>query len=205
MSIERPESVKIYMSGDQYNSIPEGIGKIVSKASSLHFLAAQIVSYYYSGNDDSPYRHSFIHDILTNEHTSLSFITNSLKRVLLNLEFNKNFVENIENKMLRIGRLRNKFAHEVFLFNQNQHWLPDRKSIPWHGEGLKFEDEFKNFETLYEEVNKNLVEVIENKKIKMIDHIPDGYKPPTKEFSLRNKPQQYTDRDGSVNLWNDPY
>src|SRR3989344_8441969 len=105
------------MTEDQYNSIPEGMGKIVSKTSSLHFLAAQIISYYYSGNDDNPYRHSFIHDVLTNEYTNLAFITNSLKRVLLNLEFDKKYVEDIESKMLRISKLRNKFAHEVFLFN----------------------------------------------------------------------------------------
>lgn len=171
------------MSEEQYGSIHEGIGKIVFKTSSVHFLAAQIISYYYLGNDNNSYRLSFIHDVLTNESTNLSFIANSLKRVLVNLGFDKKYVEeDIESKMLRIGNLRNKFAHEVILFNQG-HWLSDRKSIPWHGEGLKFEDEFKKFEILYDEINIELSKIIKDKNITMIDHIWDGYKPPTEGFN----------------------
>lgn len=179
------------MSEEQYDSIYEGTGKIVSKTSNVHFLAAQIISYYYLGNDNNPHRLSFVHDVLTNECTNISFITNALKRVLLNLGFDKKYIEkDIEGRMLKIGNLRNKFAHEVLLFNRG-HWLPDRKSIPWHGEGLKFEDEFKKFEILYDEINDELNKIINNKQIKMIDHIPNNYKPPAETFtSSQNKPQE---------------
>jgi len=171
------------MIGKQYTSIYEGIGRIIFKTSSVHFLAAQIISFYYLGNNKNSHRISFVHDILTNESTNLSFIARSLKRVLMNLEFSKKYAEkDIEEKILRIGNLRNMFAHEVLLFNQG-HWFPDRKSIPWHGEGLKFENEFKNFEILYDEVSDELSKIIKDKNIKIVDRIPNGYKPPTEEFN----------------------
>ena len=170
------------MSKEQYSSIYEGIGKIIFKTSSVHFLAAQIISYYYSGNNDNRYRISLIHDILTNEHTSLAFIANSLKRVLLNLGFDKKPIEKIKSQVLQISNLRNRFAHEVLLYNNDTHYFSDRNHIPWRGEGLKFEDEFKNFENLYNEITNNLNKIIKNKNIKIIDQIPNGYEPPKQAF-----------------------
>ncbi len=156
------------------------ISQIINKTAGIHFLTAQIISYYYLGND-SFYRLSLIHDILTNEQTSLSFITNSLKNVLLNLKFPPQYVKEIKVKMLTLGNLRNKFAHEVLLFNQNIHWLPDRSKVPYKGEGLNTETEFLKFNTLYNDIFTELNKIIKDKNIKMIDKIPDKYEPPTQE------------------------
>lgn len=82
--------------------------------------------------------------------------------------------------MQRLGNLRNKFAHEMLLYNQNTHWFPDRKSIPWKGEGLNFDNEFKNFDILYNEIKTELNKIIRKKQVKIIiDHIPNNYNPPT--------------------------
>lgn len=167
---------------EEQSSIHEDIGKIVLEASILHVLAAQIISWYYQGNNDNYRRVSFIHDVLTNERANLSFITESLKRVLINLKFDKKYVEEkVEKKMRQIGNLRNEFAHEVPLYNE-VHYLRNKKSFPFHGEGEKFKEKLNTFKSLYKEITDEFKIIINKKSIVVVDYIPNNYKPPTQEF-----------------------
>jgi hypothetical protein len=167
---------------NKLESVHKKIGEVALNTSFVHLLAAQIISRYYQGNSYDFRRISFIHDVLINNSASFSFITESLKRVLINMGLGKKYVENIEEKMRKIGNLRNNFAHEIPLVNQIL-YLRDKKKIPYCGEGKDYDVEFANFKELYNQVCLELKKIIYKSNTKEIKDFPDGYKPPKENFN----------------------
>ncbi len=161
-------------------SIYEYIGKAVATVNYVEFLASQIISRYYIKSIDENRRVSLIEDVLSNENAQFALINDVLKRVLTSLGIAKKRINNLHDKMVNLGILRNQFAHELLLLSDSEHWVPDRrKRNPYRGEGTRIKEKFDQIYLLYKEIVEELNKIIRDEKIEKISEIPKNYEPPS--------------------------